>query len=86
MSQATLSFLHGIVISKIKPYLRFPLKEYLLESQLMIQKMLCHQKVAENVYVSGEIDSLSIGGVKLSDRAIEAIVLAKGFMYVNVNE
>ncbi|MBN1130712.1 MAG: DUF4403 family protein [Chitinispirillaceae bacterium] len=71
--------LHGIIISKVKPYLRFPLREKLLESQLMVQKMLCHSELTRNVFITGSIDSLNVGGVRFTDRAIQAILFCAGF-------
>lgn len=77
---------HGIIIDKIQPFLRFPLKEKMLESQLMVQKMLCNSNVSKNVYVNGFIDSLSIGGVRITDRALQAVVLAKGNLTLSIRE
>jgi hypothetical protein len=78
--------LHGIIISKVKPYLKFPLREKLLESQLMVQKMLCHSSLMKNVYITGSIDSLSVGGVQLTDKAIQAIVFARGSLLLSVHD
>ena len=78
--------LHGIVISKVKPFLKFPLKEKLLESQLMVQKMLCHSELSKNIFITGSIDSLSVGGVRLTDRAIQAIVFARGSLLLSIHD
>ncbi len=78
--------LHGIIISKVKPFLRFPIKEMILESQLMIQKMLCNQEVSKNVFVSGTIDTLSVGGVRLTNNAIQTVLLAKGNLSLEIRE
>jgi hypothetical protein len=77
---------HGVIIDKVQPFLRFPLREKLLESQLMVQKMLCNSKLTKNVFVNGFIDSLSIGGVRITDHALQAVVLAKGSLYLNIRE
>ena len=77
---------HGVIIEKVKPYLRFPLREKLLESQLMVQKMLCNSRLTKNVYVNGFIDSLAIGDVRLTDRALQAVLLAKGSLFLNIRE
>ncbi|HUI90697.1 MAG TPA: DUF4403 family protein [Chitinivibrionales bacterium] len=74
--------LHGIILAKVKPYLHFPLRERLLEAQLMVQKMLSHKEISKNVFITGAIDSLSIGGVTITDKAIKAILLAKGTLNV----
>lgn len=65
---------------------RISLRERILESQLMVQKMLCNSRLAKNVYVNGFIDSLSIGDVRVTDRAIQAVVLAKGNLTLDVRE
>jgi len=77
---------HGIITEKIQPFLRFPLKEKMLESQLMVQKKLCDSRVSKNVYLNGFIDSLSIGGVRITDRALQAVVLAKGSLTLSIRE
>jgi hypothetical protein len=78
--------LHGVILSKVQPYLRFPLHEKLLEAQLMVQKMLAHREISKNVFISGTIDSLSIGGVTLTDHAIRAVLLARGAMSIAIQD
>jgi len=78
--------LHGVILSKVQPYLRFPLHEKLLEAQLMVQKMLAHREISKNVFISGTIDSLAIGGVTLTDHAIRAVLLARGAMSISIQD
>ena len=78
--------LHGVILSKIQPYLRFPLHEKLLEAQLLVQKMLAHREISKNVFLSGTIDSLAIGGVTLTDRSIRAVLLARGSMAIAIQD
>jgi hypothetical protein len=78
--------LHGIILAKVKPFLHFPLRERLLETQLMVQKMLSHKEISKNVFITGAIDSLSIGGVTLTDKAIRAVVLARGTLSVTTHD
>lgn len=78
--------LHGIILSKVQPYLRFPLHEKLLEAQLLVQRMLAHKEISKNVFLSGTIDSLSIGGVTLTDRAIRAVLLARGTLSIAIQD
>jgi hypothetical protein len=77
---------HGIILAKVQPYLNFPLHERLLEAQLMVQKMLSHKEISKNVFLTGTIDSLSIGGVTLTDKAIKAILLARGTLNVMAHD
>ncbi len=77
---------HGIILDKVKPFLRFPLRERLLETQLLVQKMLSHKAISPGVYITGAIDSLSLAGVTLTDRAIRAVVLAKGSLCISTQE
>jgi hypothetical protein len=77
---------HGVILEKVQPFLRFPLREKLLESQLMVQKMLCNSQLTKNVYINGMIDSLAIGGVRLTDHALQAVVLARGSLFLNIRE
>lgn len=78
--------LHGIIVSKIKPFLSFPLKDKLLESQLMVQKMLGNKEIFKNVYINGYLDSLSIGGISCTDNAIQSTLLAKGALTLRVHD
>jgi hypothetical protein len=78
--------LHGIILSKIQPYLRFPLHEKLLEAQLLVQKLLAHREISRNVFLSGIIDSLAIGGVTLTEGAIRAMLLARGTMSIAIQD
>ncbi len=78
--------LHGMILSKIQPFLRFPLHEKLLEAQIMAQKMMAHRELTKNVFLTGNVDSLSIGGVTISDKAIRAFILAKGSLFLSVQE
>jgi hypothetical protein len=77
---------HDIVLSKVKPFLKFPMKESLLQSQLMVQKMLCNHQIASNVMISGSIDSLAVGGVRFTENAIQAVVLSRGSLILKVQE
>jgi hypothetical protein len=77
---------HDIIISKVKPFLKFPMRENLLESQLMVQKMLCNHQVASNVVINGAIDSLAVGGVRFTQDAIQAVILSKGSLTLKVQE
>jgi hypothetical protein len=86
LHSAAAGFLHNMIISNIKPHLRYPLRERLLESQLMIQKMLCNRQIARNIFISGEIDSLGIAAVTLTDKAIRAAILAKGTLNLEIND
>jgi hypothetical protein len=52
----------------------------------MVQKMLCHSELSKNVFIIGSLDSLKVQGVRLTDRAIQAMVFAKGTMQLNAHE
>jgi hypothetical protein len=77
---------HDIIISKVKPFLKFPIRERLLESQLMIQKMLCNHQITSNVIINGSIDSLAVGGVRFTENAIQAVILSRGSLTLRVQE
>jgi hypothetical protein len=77
---------HDIILSKVKPFLKFPMRESLLESQLMIQKMLCNHHLSSNVVLSGTIDSLAVGGVRFTEDAIQAVILSRGSLTLRVQE
>ncbi len=78
--------LHGIILSKIQPLLQFPLKETMLETQVMVQQMLSHNEIHPGVFLDGRIDSLSIGGVQLTSEAFRTVILAKGVLTMKMQE
>lgn len=78
--------LHGVIIKNIKPYLKFPLKDKVLESKILAQKMLGHSELSKNIFLSGSVDSLSVGGVRLTDKAIQATVFARGSLQLSVHD
>jgi len=77
--------LHGAILSSVKPFLKFSLRQKLLESQRMVQKTLSRAEIAKNVFLVGAVDSLRIGGVRLTDNAVRALVFAKGSMHVEAH-
>jgi hypothetical protein len=74
--------LRGIIISKMKPLMRFPLKDKLAEAQVLAQQMLENKEVYSNVYLNGKIDSISIGGIELTDSSFRTVVLARGALTI----
>ena len=86
MHKAANWLLHGIIINSVKPYLKFLLKDKLIESKLMAQKMLNNSELSKNIFLSGSIDSLSVGGVRLTDKAIQATVFARGSLQISVHD
>jgi hypothetical protein len=86
MHKAANWLLHGVIINSVKPYLKFPLKDKLQESKLMAQKMLNNSELSKNIFLSGSIDSLSVGGVRLTDKAIQATVFARGSLQLSVHD
>lgn len=77
---------HGIIISKIKPFLKFSMKDLLLESQTLAQNMLSNKEIAKNVFINGKLESLSIGGITCTDHGILATILAKGVLTLQVHD
>ena len=86
MHKAANWLLHGVIINSVKPYLKFPLKDKLLETKLMAQKMLNNSELSKNIFLSGSIDSLTVGGVRLTDKAIQATVFARGSLQLSVHD
>ena len=48
----------------------------------MVQKMHCNSRLTKNVCINGFIDSQVIGDVRLTDRALQAVLLAKGSLFL----
>ena len=77
---------HKVMISKLKPYLKFPIRDRLLESQLITQKMLSNKEISKNVFVNGILDSLTIAGITCTDNGIRTTLLAKGVVTVHIRD
>jgi len=86
MHKAANWMLHGVIIKSVKPYLKFPLKDKLQESKLMALKMLGNSELSKNIFLNGAIDSLTVGGVRLTDKAIQATVFARGSLQLSVHD
>ncbi len=85
--QSTAGWLfQGVIMSKIKPLLSFPLKEKLLEAHLVAQQMLSNKEIYKGVFLNGRIDSLSIGGIQLTENCFRTVILAKGNLTVRVQD
>lgn len=78
--------LHGIIVSKIQPLLKFPLKDKMLEAQVMVQQMLSHKEVFPGVFLDGRIDSLSFGGIQLTKDSFRTAILAEGVLSIKMKE
>jgi len=78
--------MRGIIISKMEPLLRFPLKETLEDAQAIAQYMLKNNEVYEGIYLNGKLDSLTIGGVALTESSIRTVILAKGSLSVRTGK
>jgi len=76
--------LRGIIVSKMKPHLKFPLKDTFEEAKTLADKMLTGYKLYDGVSLNGRLDSLSIGGVTLTETGFRAIVIARGVLSVGV--
>ena len=70
--------LHGIILSSVKPYLRFPLHDKLEQSRHTVQKILSHTELYKGIYIEGSVDSLNVAGIRLTDDAIRASIYAHG--------
>jgi hypothetical protein len=77
---------HKVILAKIKPFLKFPIKDRLLESQLLTQKMLANKEISKNVVVNGILDSLTIAGITCTDHGIRTTLLAKGVVTVQIRD
>ena len=76
--------LKGIIVSKIKPHLKFPLKDAFDEAKVLADNMLAGYKLYEGVSLNGRLDSLSIGGVELTETGFRVVIVVKGFVSVGV--
>jgi hypothetical protein len=77
---------HSTIISKLKPYLTYPLKQTILESQLVTQKMLSNKEISKNVYINGRLDSLNIAAINCTNAGIRTSLLGKGVLTLQIRE
>jgi len=78
--------MRGIIISKMEPLLHFPLEETLQDARAMAQYMLKNNEVYEGIYLNGKLNTLSIGGVALTESSIRTVILAKGTLSVRTGK
>jgi len=76
--------LRGIIIAKMKPHLKFPMKEVFDEAKVLADKTLTGYKLYEGISLNGRLDSLSIGGVELTETGFRVVVVVKGVVSVGV--
>ena len=78
--------LKGIIMSKMKPHMKFPLDKTLEDAKTATQKMLSNYEIYKGVTLNGNIDALTVQGVEVTDNGFRAVVTAKGTASVKVRE
>ncbi|MCL2219556.1 MAG: DUF4403 family protein [Chitinispirillia bacterium] len=78
--------LRGIIISKMKPMMKFPVGEMLEDSKILVQQMLKNYEIHKGITLNGHIQTLTVLGAELTDNAIRAVVIAKGSAKILVRD
>jgi hypothetical protein len=76
--------LRGIIASRMKPHMRFPLGETLDEAKTLIQEVLTGRELYDGIALKGRINALGVRGVEVTDNTFRAAVLATGTAVVQV--
>jgi hypothetical protein len=78
--------LKGIIMSKMKPHMKFPLGKTLDDAKTLIQEMLTNHEIYKGVTLNGRVDTLTVRGVEVSDKGFRAVVGARGIAAVRIKE
>jgi hypothetical protein len=70
--------LRGVIASKMKPHMRFPLKDTLDDYKILAQNMLTDYELYRGIVLNGRIDSLAVRGVELGANEFRVAVVATG--------
>jgi predicted nucleotidyltransferase len=74
--------LKGIIMSRMRPHMKFPLGEMLDDSKTLVQKMLTDYELYEGIVLNGQIDKITVRGVEVTEAGFRAVVTATGGMGV----
>ena len=72
--------MHGRIAQRIAQKLQFPLAAKLTEAKVLLQNALAEMRISDAATIKGTVDSLTVGGVAMSDTSFVVTVFAKGRM------
>ncbi|MCL2181845.1 MAG: DUF4403 family protein [Chitinispirillia bacterium] len=78
--------LKGIIMSKMRPLMKFPLDKQLDGTKKLLQEMLSERELYKGVVFNGRVDTLSVRGIEVTGNAFRAVVLAKGTAGVKIKD
>ena len=82
--QAKNWLLRGVIMSKMKPLMKFPLGDTLDNAKALMQKMLSDYELYEGTVLNGQVAALSVRGVNVTDEGFRAVVTARGAASIKV--
>jgi hypothetical protein len=77
---------HEDFVAEIKRKLRFPMADKLAQSKSLLQSYMADMRLLNTVAISGTVDSLSVGGIGMSDSSFTVTVFARGKLSVRIAE
>lgn len=78
--------MHGLILSKLTPYLTYPVKDDLENMKKEANKMLSNYSVYDGVSLQGALNSINVTGLDLVPGAIRISANVKGNIALSVDE
>lgn len=78
--------LHGMILSKITPYLTYPLKDDLENAKTEANKVLGSYNVYNGVSLQGKLNTITVNDISLVPGAVRAKVSMKGNVAIKLND
>lgn len=76
---------HSTIIKRIEPNLVFPVKDNLTEAKTMIQNELTNYQPVKGITINGQLNDLTIQGIRLEPNGIRVNVLSNGKINIKID-
>lgn len=77
--------MHHKIVDKIQEKMSYPVGSKIEESKKLIQTMFNNKNIGYDVYINGQLNDLSVGGIYLTKENIGAHIMLTGKMSVKMN-
>ena len=77
---------HEKFVEEIRRKIRFPMADKLSQAKALLQSYMADMRLLSTVAINGTVDSLSVGGIGMSDSSFTVTVFARGKLSVRITE
>jgi hypothetical protein len=77
---------HEKFVEEIRRKIRFPMADKLSQAKGLLQSYMADMRLLSTVAINGTVDSLSVGGIGMSDTSFTVTVFARGKLSVRIAE